>query len=69
MVYMLSLIHISLTAAIIQSFFTAWITTKTDPTQIPVNEVGGGNIAGIPVQNPLDNDISRGQRELSLIHI
>ena len=56
----------SLTAAIIQSFFTAWITTKTDPTQIPVNEVGGGNIAGIPVQNPLDNDISRGQREYEM---
>lgn len=56
----------SLTAAIIQSFFTAWVVTKTDPTQIPVNEVGGGNIAGIPSMNPVADNISLGQREYEM---
>lgn len=56
----------SLTAAIIQSFFTAWIITKTDPTKIPVNEVGGGNIAGIPSMNPFADNMSLGQREYEM---
>ncbi len=43
-----------LMAALVQSFFTAWIVTKTDPSEIPTNEVGGGGIAGIPTQNPED---------------
>lgn len=37
-----------LTAAIIQSFFTAWIETQSDPSEIPFNEVGAGDIDGIP---------------------
>ena len=37
-----------LMAALVQSLFTAWITTDTDPTNIPINEVGAGDIAGIP---------------------
>ena len=41
-----------LMAALVQSFFTAWIETATDPAQIPINEVGGGDIAGIPGENP-----------------
>ena len=35
-----------LMAALIQSFFTAWITTQTDPSQIPMNEVGIGEPGG-----------------------
>ena len=41
-----------LMAALIQSFFTAWVTTNTDPTGIPFNEVGAGDIAGIPSESP-----------------
>lgn len=35
-----------LMAALIQSFFTAWIETETDQTDIPVNEVGDGEDDG-----------------------
>lgn len=31
-----------LMAALVQSFFSAWITTETDQSQIPINEVGSG---------------------------
>lgn len=42
-----------LMAAMIQSFFTAWIVTKTDTSELPFNETGGaGDIAGIPDFNP-----------------
>lgn len=43
-----------LMAALVQSFFTAWIVTKTDPSEIPLNEVGAGSISGIPSENPED---------------
>lgn len=33
-----------LMAALVQSFFTAWITTKTDSSALPFNETGGGVI-------------------------
>lgn len=32
-----------LMAALVQSFLTAWITTKTDQTENPLNEVGAGD--------------------------
>lgn len=35
-----------LVAALVQSFFTAWITTKTDPSEIPFNETGSGVVSG-----------------------
>lgn len=41
-----------LMAALVQSFFTAWITTKTDPTEIPMNETGSGDIVGFPGEEP-----------------
>lgn len=41
-----------LMAALVQSFFTAWITTKTDPTEIPMNEVGAGDVVGFPGEEP-----------------
>lgn len=34
-----------LVAALVQSFFTAWITTKTDPSEIPFNETGSGVVS------------------------
>jgi len=36
-----------LMAALIQSFFTAWIKTNTDPTEIPMEETGGGDVVGL----------------------
>jgi lambda family phage portal protein len=33
-----------LVAAVVQSFFTAFIETQSDPTLIPLNEVGGGDV-------------------------
>lgn len=33
-----------LMAALVQSFFTAWITTETNPMEIPFNEVGPGDM-------------------------
>jgi len=41
-----------LQAALVQSFFTAWIVTETDQAEIPINEVGQGSIAGVPGENP-----------------
>ena len=39
-----------LTAAIVQSFLTAWIETEADPSEMPVNEVGMGDT--LPEENP-----------------
>lgn len=43
-----------LVAALVQSFFTAWITTKTDPSDIPFNETGSGVVDanGEPADKP-----------------
>ncbi|MDR1246140.1 MAG: phage portal protein [Clostridiales Family XIII bacterium] len=37
-----------LVAALVQSFFTAWIITETDPSQIPINKVGMGDGDDVP---------------------
>ena len=42
-----------LMAALVQSFFTAWIETETSPLDIPVNEVGPGETNG---EEPIDED-------------
>ena len=42
-----------LMAALIQSFFTAWIETETDPSAIPFNEASN-DIASVPGENPED---------------
>lgn len=55
-----------LMAALVQSFFTAWITTNTDPNAIPINEVGGGNIAGIPTMNDMEESISDSENEYEM---
>ena len=43
-----------LMAALVQSFFTAWIQTETDPTDIPINETGAGDVVGFPGEG-IDN--------------
>jgi len=53
-----------LMAALVQSFFSAWITTNTDQTEIPINEVGAGDIAGIPDANP--DDVSQDPNEYEM---
>lgn len=55
-----------LMAALVQSFFTAWIVTKTDQSEIPVNEVGAGDIAGIPGESPVYDNVSRSQNEYEM---
>ena len=52
-----------LMAALIQSFFTAWIETTTDPMQIPFNEVGAGDIDGVPAGTEGEENISRSENE------
>ena len=55
-----------LMAALVQSFFTAWIVTKTDPNQIPLNEVGAGGIVGVPGANPGEDNISDDRNEYEM---
>lgn len=55
-----------LMAAIVQSFFTAWIQTKANPAEIPFNEVGSGDINGVPAQNPEENDRSYSDSEYEM---
>ncbi len=45
-----------LMAALIQSFFTAWIVTKSDQNGLPFNETGN-DIAGIPGANPQERKV------------
>ena len=57
----------ALMMALVQSFFTAWIKTNTDPNDIPINEVGGGNIAGdVPANNPREDNISDSENEYEM---
>jgi len=53
-----------LMAALVQSFFTAWITTKTDPTEIPMNESGAGDIVGLPGEEPENISYSDSEYEM-----
>lgn len=55
-----------LMAALIQSFFTAWIETETDPMDIPFNEVGAGDIDGVPSGTPQENDLSHSENEYEM---
>lgn len=60
-----------LMAALVQSFFTAWIETETDPSDTPFNEVGAGDIAGVPAEvnadgGPLANNISGDDNEYEM---
>lgn len=54
-----------LMSALVQSFFSAWIRTKgADLTEIPISEVGAGDIAGVPVENP--DGISNSENEYEM---
>lgn len=60
-----------LMAALVQSFFTAWIETETDPSDTPFNEVGAGDIAGVPAEvnadgGPMANNISDDDNEYEM---
>lgn len=56
----------ALMAALVQSFFTAWIVTKSDQSEIPLNEVGAGNIAGVPSENPDIDNLSDSYNEYEM---
>lgn len=60
-----------LMAALVQSFFTAWIETETDPSDTPFNEVGAGDIAGVSAEvnadgGPIANNISDDDNEYEM---
>lgn len=52
-----------LMAALVQCLFTAWIETETNQAAIPINEVGTGDIAGVPGANPDNGTISKSENE------
>lgn len=54
----------ALMAALVQSFFTAWIITNAGADGIPFNEVGAGDVVGVPSENP--GGISRSANELEM---
>jgi len=61
-----------LMGALIQSFFTAWIKTNTDPTEIPMNETGSGNVVGIAGEEPENISTSENEYEMgpgSVLHL
>lgn len=55
-----------LTAALVQSFFTAWVKTVTNQSEIPMNEVGSGDINGVPSENPSSEDLSHSENEYEM---
>ena len=48
-----------LLAALVQSFFTAWIVTDTPKNAIPFDETGSGDLGGVPVDNPKADNASQ----------
>lgn len=52
--------------ALIQSFFTAWIKTKTDQGAIPFKEVGAGDVAEVPGSNPNNENLSKNENEYEM---
>jgi len=55
-----------LMAALVQSFFTAWVETNTNPNEIPFNETGAGDIEGVPGENPSEDNISESENEYEM---
>lgn len=53
-----------LIAALVQSYLTAWITTQTDPTEFPFNEVGVGDFEGKPTDAP--NNVSTSENDYEM---
>lgn len=52
--------------ALVQSFFTAWVETKSDTSALPFNETGSGDVAGIPGANPGNSNISNSENEYEM---
>ena len=52
-----------LLAALVQSFFTAWIVTDTPKNAIPFDETGSGDLGGVPVDNPKADNASHSPNE------
>lgn len=55
-----------LVAALVQSFFTAWIESQTNPAEIPINEVGAGDVNGEPSQDPETENLSNSENEYEM---
>lgn len=53
----------ALMMALVQSYFTAWIITKSNPDGIPFNETGDG-VVGVPGANPAETP--RGEHEYGM---
>ena len=55
-----------ISSALVQTLFTAFVKTETDKSEIPMNEVGAGDINGIPSQNPTEENISTSENEYEM---
>ena len=58
-----------LMAALVQSFFTAWIITETNPMEIPFNEVGAGDMTsgdGINMDGGSLDEVSDSENEYEM---
>lgn len=53
-----------LMGALVQSFFTAWIKTDTDPAEIPINEAGSDNVVGMDGYVPDNISLSENDYEM-----
>ena len=61
-----------LMAALVQSFFSAWVETETNPNEIPFNETGDGGVVGVPGENPGEVSDSENEYEMgpgTVIHL
>lgn len=62
----------ALTAAMIQCFFTAWVTTEAPPSELPLGQTGAGDIAGVPAENPVEslsgpNELEMGEGTINIL--
>ncbi len=57
-----------LMTALVQSFFSAWIQTETNPNEIPINEVGAGDVTAGDNANVSggQDDISQSENEYEM---
>ena len=53
-----------LMAALVQSFFSAWISTETDKNELPINEVSAGDVGGVPTEP--DDGVSTHENEYEM---
>lgn len=55
-----------LLAALVQSYFTAWIVSDAPKDAIPFNETGSGDLGGVPVENPQMDNASHSTNEYEM---